>query len=270
MTTSSSSKTIVAILVVTALAATFWILALSPKREEASKLATEVEGQQTALVAAQSKVSEGLAAKSEFSNDYRQLVVLGQAVPAGGETASLLVELSRVAADAEVEFETLQLSSEESSEPTTTSTLAPEVGPSNSVPASATVPPTEAEAALLPLGASIGSAGLGVMRYSLSFSGNFFQIADFIGGIDSLVHSDKSAVGVDGRLITLDGFSLAENTGSASADLSASFTVTTYVVPPEQGLTAGATETSPATPAAEPAPATTTATPSSYPTNEAR
>ena len=75
------------------------------------------------------------------------------------------------------------------------------------MPASSTVPPTEAAASLLPLGASIGPAGLGVMPYSLTFSGDFFQIANFIGGIDSLVHTGaKSNVAVDGRLVTLNGF----------------------------------------------------------------
>jgi Tfp pilus assembly protein PilO len=267
---TASSKTIVAILVVAALAAAFWILALSPKRQQASDLAAEVEQQQTALVAAQSKVTEASAARAEFPSDYHRLVVLGQAVPAGEETPSLLVELNRVADHAGVRFDTLQLNSTEAGESSTSASLAPEVGPTSSVPASATIPPTEAEAALLPLGATVGSAGLGVMPYSLTFTGSFFQIADFIHGIDSLVHVDKSAVGVDGRLITLDGFSLSEDSSAGFPNLSANFTVTTYVVPPEQGLTAGATPTSPATPATAPAPATTTGTPSSYPTSTAR
>ncbi|MBA3865505.1 MAG: hypothetical protein H0X42_04025 [Solirubrobacterales bacterium] len=268
MTTTNSSRTIVAILVVTVLAAAFWILILSPKRQQASDLATEVETQQTALVAAQGQVSEASAARSEFPTDYRKLVVLGQAVPAGGETASLLVELQRVADDAEVEFETLQLNSGEGGEAGTASGLAPEVGPTTSVKASETVPPTEAEAALLPLGATVGSAGLGVMPYNLTFKGDFFQIADFIHGIDSLVHVNKSTVGVDGRLITLDGFSLAEGTTAGASGLTANFTVTTYIAPPEQGVTAGATPTTPATPAAEPVPETTTGTASAYSTGD--
>ena len=60
----------------------------------------------------------------------------------------------------------------------------------------------------MPLGASIGPAGLAVMPYTLTFSGNFFQIADFIHGIDSLVETENAKVGVEGRLVTIDGFSL--------------------------------------------------------------
>jgi Tfp pilus assembly protein PilO len=272
---SASTKTIAAILVIAALAAAFWIIALSPKRQQASELGAEVEQQQAALVAAQNKVAEASAARADFASDYHQLIVLGQAVPAGGETPSLLVQLNQVADHAGVQFDSLQLSSSEGGEASTTATtgLAPEVGPSSSVPTSATVPPTEAEAALLPLGATVGSAGLGVMPYNLTFRGNFFQIADFIHGIDSLVRTTNSKVGVDGRLITLDGFALTAGTEAESSDLTANFTVTTYIVPPAQGLTAGATPTSPTTPAeAETAPeaATTTGTPSSYSTSEAR
>lgn len=266
---SASNKTIAAILVVAVLAAGFWILALSPKRQQSDKLGSEIEQQQSALAQAQSQVTEASTAKAEFPADYRQLVVLGQAVPAGEETASLLVELNRVADRAGVQFDTLQLDSSGSEAAPVTSSAAPEAGPSTSVPAASTVPPTEAEASLLPLGASIGPAGLGVMPYTLTFTGSFFQVADFIHGIDSLVQTGGAGVGVDGRLITLDAFSLSEDSTANFPELGASFSVTTYVVPPEQGLTAGATPTSPATPAAAAA-GTTAATPSSYSTSEAR
>ena len=46
------------------------------------------------------------------------------------------------------------------------------------------------------------------MPYTLTFNGNFFQIADFIKGLDSLVKTQNEKVAVDGRLITIDGFSL--------------------------------------------------------------
>jgi Tfp pilus assembly protein PilO len=267
-TSPNSNKAIIGMVVVAVLAAAFWILLLSPKREQASELASEVEGQQAALVQAQSQVTEATAAREEFPNDYRQLVVLGKAVPANDETASLLVELNRVADHAGVSFDSLQLSST-GSEVAPEAGLAPEASATSAVTTSSTVPPTEAEAALLPLGATIGSAGLGVMPYNLVFTGNFFQVADFIHGVDSMVHTDKSEVGVDGRLVTLDGFSLTEGPSEGSTGLEATFAVTTYLVPPDQGLTAGATAASPATPVETAAP-TTTGTPSSYSTESAR
>src|SRR5882672_2858339 len=113
---SASSKTIVGMLIVAVLAAAFWILVLSPKRQQASDLAAEVEHQQAPLAEAQSKVTEAIAARHEFSRDYRQLVVLGKAVPANDETASLLVEVNRVADKAGVRFNSLTLSSSEGRE----------------------------------------------------------------------------------------------------------------------------------------------------------
>jgi Tfp pilus assembly protein PilO len=244
----SSNRLIVSCLVVAALAIGFWVLLLGPKREEASELSSEVGQLQVALSEAQSKAAAAEAARQEFPSDYRQLVVLGQAVPAGDDTSSLLVELNTMAEKTKVKFNSIQLEgSGEGAVAAPTAAPAPAPAPAGSatgaVPASATIPPTEAAASLLPLGASIGTAGLGVMPYGLAFSGNFFQIANFIKEIDSMVHTGKK-IGVDGRLVTLDGFALT--TAPESSNLTANFSVTAYVTPPTQGITAGATLAAPA------------------------
>ena len=64
----------------------------------------------------------------------------------------------------------------------------------------------------MPLGAEIGPAGLAVMPYSLTFNGTFFQLADFIHGLDQMVTTNKQAVTVDGRLLTINGFTLKADT----------------------------------------------------------
>lgn len=248
----TSNRLIVAILAVAALAIAFWVLALSPKREEADELSAEAGQLRVALSEAQAKAVAAASAKREFPADYRHLVVLGQAVPAGDETSSLLVELSSIADKAKVDFSSIQLegSGETSSAavaPTESTPAAPAPAAPGSVQAAATVPPTEAAASILPLGATVGPAGLGVMPYGLTFSGNFFQIANFIKGIDSLVDAGGRNVAVDGRLVTINGFSLSTEQGEEkSHQLNANFAVTTYITPPEQGLTAGATPSSPA------------------------
>jgi Tfp pilus assembly protein PilO len=259
---NSSGRLIVAILAVGAVAIGFWMLLLGPKREEADRLSGERDSLALTLAQAQSAVTEAEAARRAFPADYRQLVVLGAAVPEGDETSSLLVELSRTAEASKVQFDAIQLTSSggEAAAVEVPAAEAPpeaETSPSGAVPAAASVPPTEAAASLLPLGATIGPAGLAVMPYSITLKGNFFQIADFIHQIDSLVDPANAKVGVEGRLITIDGFSLTaskdEETG-ASAGLDANFVVTTYVTPPGQGVTAGATPTEPsAAPVATPA-----------------
>jgi Tfp pilus assembly protein PilO len=254
----SSGRLIISILALAAIAIAFWMLALGPKREEADKLSGQVSELQGSLAEAQAKVAEAVAAKQEFPADYRQLVVLGKAAPAGEDTASLLVELNHVAENSGVKFESISLSGEGGEESATPAPATPttEAGP-NGVPAASTTPPTEVAAALMPLGASIGPAGLAVMPYSLSFSGSFFDVADFIEGIDSLVDTNESQVAVDGRLVTLDAFALNASADGGFPNLNASFSVTTYVTPPTQGVTAGATPTAPAPSVATPAAVTT-------------
>lgn len=253
----SSGRLIASILVVVGLAVAFWALLISPKREEADRLGAEVEQLTASVAAARSEVAVANAAKEAFPADYRQLVVLGQAAPAGEETASLLVELEGIANSAGVEFKSIQLEGGggEAAAPTVPPPTAPPEatapGGSGAVQAAATVPPTELAASLLPLGASIGPAGLYVMPYTLEFSGGFFEITNFITKVNALVKPDGERVAVDGRLITIGSISLTSGaeTGAAagsSSELVATLKVTTFLSPPGQGLTAGATPSAPA------------------------
>ncbi len=258
---SSSTRIVVAALAVVVLGGAFWLLVLGPPRQQASDLGNEVTKLQSSLAESQSQADEAVKARRKFPGNYQQLVVLGKAVPGSDETSSLLIQLNQVANRSHVQFDSIKLgaSSEESSSETTAA--APAAASSSAKP----VPPTEAAAALLPLGATVGAAGLGVMPYNLTFSGDFFHVADFIKGIDSLVETKKgSHVAVDGRLMTLDGFALTpEEPGSSH--LQAAFSVTTYLVPPSQGIAAGASPAAPGStvPAATPAPETPSSTASS-------
>jgi Tfp pilus assembly protein PilO len=261
---SSTNKTIVAMLAVVGLAIAFWALLLSPKRQEASKLDETVSSLKQSLAADRQQVTEALAARKGFAADYGQLVVLGKAVPADDETASLLVQVNHIATGAGVRFQEIQLSSSGSGSEAPAPAPAPESSSSSTAtPTSAPAPaaPTEAAAATLPLGATVGPAGLDVMPYSLKFTGDFFHVADFIHGLDELVKTANSHVAVDGRLITVDGFSLGPQQGSTFPSLEANFAVTAYLTPPSQGITAGATPTVPAPATATPASTTTGGTP---------
>jgi hypothetical protein len=86
------------------------------------------------------------------------------------------------------------------------------------------------------------------MPYELGFKGSFFDVANFIGGLDGLVTpvDGGSRVSPNGRLFTIDGFSLAGGAPGSSPQLDASFLVTTYVTPEQQGLTGGASSSGPA------------------------
>jgi Tfp pilus assembly protein PilO len=124
-------------------------------------------------------------------------------------------------------------------------------------------PATEATAASLPIGATVGPAGLPILPYDLTFKGSFFDIAEFMSGVDSLVNLREGSgqLAANGRLTTVDGFALKPLPQIGGVpDLVATFAVTTYVVPSDQGLTAGASPTSPGASPTQPqaTPASTT------------
>lgn len=215
--------------VVAVIAIAFWMLLLSPKRHEVSKFEAQVSQLEESLAQHESEVATAEEARKQFPVDYERLVVLGKAVPSDDETASLLVQVSRIAEATGVRFQMLKLESGESE--------APEAAPTS---AGESVSPTEASASLSPLGATVGPAGLTVMPYSLTFQGDFFKVADFIKGLDSLVKTTNENVGVNGRLITINGFSLREDPNAKFPMLLANFSVTTYLTPPAAEPPAGA------------------------------
>jgi Tfp pilus assembly protein PilO len=279
--------TIVLTLAVIGMIAAFWLLVISPKRDQAASLTQDIDGLQVSLAEAEETAAAGEQARDDFRLNYRSLVVLGKAVPADGDQAGLLVQVLRLADRSGVEFRSIGLSA------SAQSTAAPAPTPSSSesptppatpsaesvedtgtpVASSSTAPATEAAAATLPIGASVGPAGLPVMPYDLKFTGDFSQIATFLESLDEMVQMPHGEVDVTGRLLTVDGFELAppKNAGGASLGptptLTATLAVTTYLTPADQGITAGATPTGPALASTAPASSTTTtATPAPAPT----
>jgi Tfp pilus assembly protein PilO len=248
MGTSSNNRLIAAMLVVVFIAGAFWITSLSPKREEASKLGESIEREEAALAQDRQALEVAESARKGFSNDYRRMVVLGKAVPGEDEIASLIVQLHAIAKRAHVRFQELALTSSGEGESATPP-------PAGSEPA----PPTEVAASLLPLGAEIGPAGLATMPYTLKYTGNFGHIADFIKGLDELVDARNNGVSIDGRLTTINGFALESTTEHPFPRLQATFSLTTFVTPPSQGVTAGASPAGPVLESATPAAATTEA-----------
>lgn len=223
----NTNRLIAAMLVVVVLATGFWVLLLSPKRSEADKLSLQAETLEASLAQHSGEVEAAEAARKSFASDYAHLVVLGKAVPADAETASLIVQIQKLAEQSKVHFGSLTLESGGGSSEGESAAVAP-----------GTTTPTEAAASLLPLGATVGPAGLAVMPYSLTFEGNFFKIADFVEKLDNLVKTENEKVAVDGRLFTVDSFSLQPGSGGYPS-LLGSFTVTTFVTPPGQNLTEG-------------------------------
>jgi Tfp pilus assembly protein PilO len=284
---SSNDRTILLVIPVIVAVVAFWFLALSPKQDKAKKLDAQITKLQGEVAASQQAAQEGQQAREQFPRDYHRLVVMGKAVPVDDETASLLVQLNRIAGHSGADFRAIKLSSSSSSDTSSTATAAPPTTPapsdssaaptsdtsSSSTAASTTTAlPTESVAAALPIGATVGSAGLPTLPYELTFRGTYSQIADFMTGVDRLVDPRKGRIAADGRLMTIDGFTLTADDTAPYPVLQATLNVTTYVTPAGEGLTAGATPTDPtgltvtgAAQTATQAASTTSSTPASAP-----
>lgn len=286
----SSDRTVLVIVPLVALLLLFYFMVLGPKRQEASKLDEDVTALEQQISAQEQTAQYAEEARQDFPKYYGQLVVLGKSVPEEADSASLLVQVNSIAQDSNITFDGLELAQSTSGDPATTAAAAPapaaaptaeaseaaagEESASGTTDPTATpttaVPATEAAAANLPIGATVGSAGLPTLPYTLTFTGGYFDVADFLAGVDNLVDlkSDKESltavgpgVASNGRLITVDGFVLKSPTSGPSPTLLTTLAVTTFITPPEQGLTGGATPGGPApvAPAATPtaAPAST-------------
>lgn len=260
----ASDRTILLAVIGVAAVAAFYFLMISPKRAEVGELDTKIADASAAVAEQEQLASLAEEAKGEYRSDYQHLVVLGKAVPGDEDVSSLIEQVNSQAGAAGIEFRTLKLAA--STDGATTAPVAPTAPaaeastvPAGEAPAPGeTAPATEAAVAVLPLGAAVGPAGLPTMPYDLTFSGEFFQIADFMAGLDGMVDVNEDGVGVDGRLLTIDGFSLSSPEGNFP-HLTANLHVTSFVTPADQGLTAGATPGAPA------ATTTTSTTPTAAP-----
>lgn len=259
----ASDRAILLGLLILGVGASFWFFALSPKREQAAELEASANAIRSDIAAQQQVVAAAREAQEGYERNYTELVVLGKAAPADGDTPSLLQQLISLSDDSQTTFDVLTL--DESAPPTPTGPGLTTADQAQTAAAPAPAPPalpaTEATASRLPLGASVGPAGLGILPYSLEFTGDFFQVSDLMEGIDDLIGADGKAVRVGGRLLTVNGFEMTKT--EEGDDLEVSLSVSSYVLPDSQGLTAGATATGPppSVPFAVPTPVATAPAP---------
>jgi hypothetical protein len=267
------------------LAVAFYMMLIAPKRQEAADLNTRITELEDSISEQEQVAAFAEQARREFPKYYGRLVTLGKAVPEDADTASMLVQLNSLAGSSGVDFRGITLAgggagSETASAPAPApaptaptpgtegstaegSTATPAAAPTDAAAPTAAAPAapaTEASAANLPIGASVGPAGLPTLPYELTFTGGYFDVASYIGGLDGMVtvREGSGQVDANGRLMTVDGFSLKVGGGGTNPTLDANFLLTSYVTPSEQGLTLGASPSGPA-----PAPTAPEAVPAS-------
>ncbi len=72
-----------------------WMLVVSPERQQASKLGTQVSEAQSQLSSAEGKLASARVAQAQYATAYASVVSLGKAVPPSAEVPSLIYQLSQ-------------------------------------------------------------------------------------------------------------------------------------------------------------------------------
>jgi Tfp pilus assembly protein PilO len=218
--------------------AAVWLLAISPEREQASKLATEVSAAQAQLSTAEGQVASARQAQSRYAAAYASIVSLGKAVPPGQEVPSLIYQLDQASNQKHVEFSSIASSSSATS--------------GSSASAAATAAPT----------------GFTEMPFTFVFNGGYEDLYHLFQQLNGFtVRTASGGLEVSGRLLTIQSVKLSPvaspGAEKSAEQLTGTITATAYVLPASQGLTGGATASSPAGGAA---PASSTSGAASSPT----
>lgn len=209
-------------LVVLAVIAGGWMLVVSPERQKAKALSAEVSTAQAGLSTAEGQLSSARAAQSQYAKAYSSVVSLGKAVPASEEVPSLIFQLSHATSQRNVDFNSIVTGS---------------TGSGSSAAAGTGV---------------LASAGFTQMPFTFGFNGGFFDLEHLFRQMTAFAnHTSSGAITVSGRLLTIQSVKLSPENASGSTSsktqgLAGTITATAYVLPASQGLTAGATPSSPA------------------------
>jgi type II secretory pathway pseudopilin PulG len=242
---TTRDRTVLIVVGLVALLGGFWFVAISPKRKEASDVAAQVAEAQTRLDTAQASASSADAARKQYSTDYATVARLGKAVPVDDDMPSLVYQLSHTAKVNHVDFRAIKLTSTGSPAAAPTGAAAAVASANGNTSASATAPVATVTPALPP-GAVVGTAGFPTMPFNFNFTGSFGNMQRFLKAIDGLTAVKGKSINVRGRLLTVDGVGLKAGV-KGFPDVDATVAVTAYLLPADEGLTAGATPATPAT-----------------------
>jgi hypothetical protein len=250
MTLSRTNKILLAVFAAAAVAGAFWFLILSPKREEAAKLQTDVAAKQSELAQAQQQMAGYERARAAYKANYAKFARIGKAVPGDDDVRSLLVQLDSASSKANVDFNTLSVGGgAAAADPST----APAGGETTLAKAPGLVP--------------IGSTGVSALPFTLTFSGSFFGLSDFFNRLEHFVSVRNDKVNANGRLLRIETLKLSP--GSAGwPSMRAEVGAASYVIDPLDapgaaaagGTTTPGTTATPASTSGGSTPSTTTAT----------
>ena len=253
---SSRGRIALTVLPVVALIAVFWFGLLAPKRAQTSAVEAKIAQAETRRAAALAVVGQAGPARAEYQRDYQIVARLGKAVPSDDDVASLVYQLDALARANKIDFRAVKLTAAAAGAPAPAAPPPPaKAGAEGSKDKPAEQPagaaPVAPVVAQPPPGAVVGTAGLLTMPFSFTFDGGYLEMQRFLGAIDDLAKNHKGHITVRGRLITVDGFSLAAGR-DGFPKVKALVSATAYLAPDAPAATAAAPAAAPGAPAANP------------------
>ena len=234
---TARDRTVLLVVVAFAALAGFWFGVLAPKRDQVKKVEAELATQQGRLDKARAGESAAQSARAHYNGDYATVARLGKAVPTDDDVPSLVYQLESAAVGSKVDFRSLKLTP---GAPSATATAGGAAAGASGSPSA-----TQAAAATLPPGSSVGSAGFPTMPFSFVFDGSFFSMQRFLRNVDRFVRLQDGQLLVSGRLLSVDGISLSAGR-EGFPSVKATLTATAYLLPSDEGATGGATAAGPA------------------------
>lgn len=257
---SGRGRIAVAVLAIVAVLAGCWMTLIAPKRAETAAAEAKIAQAETRRAAAVATLADAERVRAQARKDDVIVARLSKAVPTDDDVGVLIRQLDAIARANKIDFRAMKLVSSAAPAPVA-APAAPagkeaEAGksegekaeqPADGAPAAPAGTPVAATVAQPPPGAAVGPAGLLVVPFSFTFDGGYLEMQRFLGAIDDLAKNDNGRIMVRGRLITVDGFSLAAGR-KGFPKVKALVSATAYLAPDPPAATAAA----PGAPVADP------------------
>lgn len=229
---TTRDRLVLMVAVALAVAGGFWMLVLSPRRHEASDLATQVTNARAQLTQVTQEAQRTPTGIRTRAADAAELARLGEAVPSDDQMASLMYQLQDAAGHAHVVFNSIQPSGSNGAPAGNAQAATPPPTTTTPAPTSTTASP-----ATTAPGATPSSAGIENLSLSLVFDGRYADLQRFLHRVQAFTSVSGQTIRVSGRLLSIDGIALAP-APSGFPHIRATITATAYIAPADQAATA--------------------------------
>jgi hypothetical protein len=253
-------------MLIAALLAGGWVRLVAPKRADAQAADAAITQAQARQASALAQIASAERARAHAQRDDATAARLSKAVPNDDDVGTLIRQLDAIARANDIDFRSAKLvgtpaapapaapaagsgttaAGDDKAGEKAGDTAGDKAGKGAGAADEGAAAPVAATVVQPPPGASVGPAGLLTVPFSFTFDGGYLALQRFLGAIDAQARNHHGHISVRGRLITVDGFSLAAGR-KGFPKLRALVSATAYVAPDAPAAAPAAPPTAPAT-----------------------